>query len=380
MKLALYVHDFKLEIGHSNSLIELVRHLPEEFASKLEEIEVVAYTSAPLDDIFPQYRGRLRFVQVPFAGMKPVLLKSIFYQLWTWAYHRIAQARGFIRVGIGICCLDVNVVSVQFIHRQWTQRGLELEGGHWLRRAYKFVLFSYFEWCERKLFGKIGLKVFSPAKFLTDFLVQRHPQLRAATIYSGVNLARFQIDGSSKQQLLETLVSSYPALHELDVKRPIYLFVGAYERKGLAEALGVLSQHAPGAQFIVIGSPSAGRKLDWPQNLKVVTIPFTREVPKFYALADVFIFPTMYEPFGLVIFEAMAMGLQLITRRQEVGASELLEGLPEVFFCDSKGFQLPAVTVKDIPSKLALREARLKRLGDVSWGKAGVELARFLDS
>lgn len=378
MKLALYVHDLKLEIGHSNSLIELVRHLPEEFSASIDEIEVVTFTTTPLTTLFPNFKGKLTWKKVPLANLKPVLLKSVFYQAWTFLYNRLFQGQGFTRIGIGISSLDVDAVSVQFIHRQWTERGLKMERGHFLRRLYKHVLFRYFELCEDFLFSRKGLKVFSPARFLTEFLKGTYPSLDGVTIYSGVNLSRFELPRTSKGEVLAALLPNYPALKDLDLAKPIYLFVGAYERKGLFEALDHLTKKGEEAQFIVIGSPSLGRPVTWPSQLKVFPISFTREVPKFYALADVFLFPTIYEPFGLVIFEAMAMGLTLVTRRHEVGASELLEDLPEVYFTDRQGFRLPEPRQLSIEEKLKLREERLARLGDVSWTKAGAELARFL--
>ena len=310
--------------------------------------------------------------------MKPVLAKSIFFQLWTFLYNRLFQKPGTFKIGVGISCLDVDAISIQFIHHQWTRRGLELERGHPVRKLYKKILFRYFEVCENFLFRKDGLKVFSPAKFLTEFIRSKNPKLQAETIYSGVNLERFELGEGSKDEILRSLTTNYPSLAGLDVSRPIYLFVGAYERKGLMDALALLKHEKDKPQFIVIGSPSLGRAVEWPAEIEVYPVTFTKEVPKFYALADAFIFPTMYEPFGLVLFEAMAMGLTIVTRRKEVGASELLEGLPKVYFCDEAHFELPRVEVTGHKEKSELRELRLKVLGNVSWDKAGSELANFL--
>lgn len=377
LKLALYVHDLKLEIGHSNSLIELIRHLPEEFLKQVEEIQVVSFSTSPLEAMFPHYPGKLSWVKIPFAKLSPVLLKSIYFQLVVFLYNRLFQQNGFTRIGIGISSLDVDAVSIQFIHHQWSRPGLEMERGHAIRQIYKRILFWYFERCEKYLFVKEGLKVFSPAKFLTAFVKSFNPDLRAATIYSGVNLSRFVIPAKTKEEVLTDLVTRYQVLKGLDVTRPIVIFIGAYERKGLYQALDLLGDKA-GTQFIVIGSPSFGRAISWPQSVNVYPISFTREVPLFYALSDVFLFPTIYEPFGLVLFEAMAMGLTIVTRREDVGASELLEGVPEVYFCDHASFIFPALEVKTIEQKMALREERIKKLGDVSWNKAGRELADFL--
>ncbi len=376
-RLALYVHDFKLEIGHSNSLIELIRHCPESFLGQFSSIEVVAFTTTPVKELFPGYKGELVWTKVPFSGLSPVLLKSIFFQLWTAVYNNFFQSKNTYRIGIGISSLSVDAVSIQFIHHIWTERGLEQESGHWLRKMYKKVLFWYFEKCEKYLFHKKNIKFFSPAKFLTDFLNQEVKSISTATIYSGVNLNRFEIPKLSRDAILADLSTRYPILKKIDLKKPIFLFIGAYERKGLPEALSLLEKF-PSSQFIVIGSPSAGKKVSWPESLNVFPISFSREVPLFYSLSDAFVFPTIYEPFGLVLFEAMAMGLTIITRKHHVGASELLENLPEVYFSDDKNFKFPSVDIKSPEMKFKLRDERIKLLGDVSWDKASTDLAGFL--
>lgn len=376
-RLALYVHDFKLEIGHSNSLIELIRHAPPEFTNQFSSIEVVSFSTTPLKELFPDFKGSLLWTKVPFPKIQPVLFKSIFFQIWCFLYNHLFQSKNTYRIGIGISTLSVDAVSIQFIHHIWTQRGLEQENNHGLRKIYKIVLFAYFELCEKYLFRRKGIKFFSPARFLSDFLTERFPGIQAATVYSGVNLNRFILPSESKQELLQNLVQKYPVLKGLDVSKPIYLFIGAYERKGLPEAIELVSS-VKDAQFIVIGSPSAGKEVDWPSSISVFPIRFTKEVPLFYALSDAFVFPTIYEPFGLVLFEAMAMGLPIITRRDQVGASELLEKLPEVYFSDRSDFRFPLIKVLSREEKMNLRDARIEKLGDISWNKAGTEMANFL--
>lgn len=379
MKLALYVHDFSLEVGHSNSLIELVRHLPNDILANIEKIEVISYTASPLKELFPKYQGQLCWKKVPFDGIQPSLFKSIFFQIWTFLYNRFFQEKNTYRIGIGICSLDVHGISIQFIHHQWTKMGLGLENNYPLRKFYKKILFSYYQICENFLFRRPGVKLFSPASFMTEFLRQKYSGIQADTIYSGVNLNRFELNMSSKKEIKMQLVPKYPILKELDTEAPIYLFAGAYERKGLDKALELLkSDH--GAQFLVLGSPSMGRITNWPTEIKVFQIKFTSEISSFYSLADTFIFPTLYEPFGLVLFEAMAMGLSIVTNQKDVGASELLKGLPEVYFADDPNFQLPKVLIKNVRDRQILREDRITKLGDVSWEKAGKELGDLLFS
>ncbi len=56
---------------------------------------------------------------------------------------------------------------------------------------------------------------------------------------------------------------------------------------------------------------------------KIIFCGPQKENYKYYAAADIFVFPTMYEPFGNVHLEALASGLPVITTKQS-GASEII--------------------------------------------------------
>ena len=47
-------------------------------------------------------------------------------------------------------------------------------------------------------------------------------------------------------------------------------------------------------------------------------------------MADAFIFPTIYEPFGLVLIEAAAMGMEIFTTKENVGAAEILYDMEKI--------------------------------------------------
>lgn len=377
--LALYVHDFNIEIGHSNSLIELIRNLPEEYLNNFKSIEVVAYSTSDLKTLFPEYKGELRWKKVWFPIHKPFIIKSIFYQLYTYIYNKFIQSKNTYRIGIGISCLAVDAVSVQFVHHQWRKLGLEFENKNWIRLIYKKFLFSYYDLCEDYLFSNKSLKIFSPAKFISDFLEYKYKIRSSKTIYSGVNLKRFELLEKNDLEIYNDLIQRYPQLQKIDINKPIFLFVGAYERKGLDRALKIIS-HLESPQIIIIGSASMGKQMNFPQNIITCQISFSKELQKFYTISDTFIFPTYYEPFGLVIFEAMAMGLRVITNYKNVGASELLEGICEVEFCDSLDYKLIKNKKYRREEKIKIRNERLNKLGDIGWKKSSQQLVAFLEN
>ena len=60
--------------------------------------------------------------------------------------------------------------------------------------------------------------------------------------------------------------------------------------------------------------------------------------------ADVFVFPSLFEGFGLVLLEAMAAGLPVITTQNTGGPDVIEEG--------KEGFIVPAGSVKALRSKI----------------------------
>lgn len=57
---------------------------------------------------------------------------------------------------------------------------------------------------------------------------------------------------------------------------------------------------------------------------RVTLVQSTQEINRYYAAADLFVFPSYYDTFGMVVAEAMATGLPVIVSRQ-TGASEWIE-------------------------------------------------------
>jgi len=68
-------------------------------------------------------------------------------------------------------------------------------------------------------------------------------------------------------------------------------------------------------------------------KLVIVDSPPPVAMPHVYAAADVFLLPTLYDPFANVTLEALAAGLPVITSAQN-GASEIIEN-------EKNGFVLP---------------------------------------
>lgn len=109
----------------------------------------------------------------------------------------------------------------------------------------------------------------------------------------------------------------------------LWLFVGSgFERKGLGAALRALAQGPAGHLAVVGKDHRLARYKQLANRLGIAhRVHFTGrqdEVRSYYWAADALIHPALYEPYGLVVLEAMAAGLPVLASRQCGAAQSLI--------------------------------------------------------
>lgn len=146
---------------------------------------------------------------------------------------------------------------------------------------------------------------------------------KLVTIYNGIDLGNFSVDCvANKSEVRQKLQIPAEAL--------VYVFVGSgFKRKGLEVAIRALP---PEAHLIVVGKDKETARFQKiatetgandAQSKRVHFVGPQKDVRPYYGAADAFVFPTIYEPFGSVVLEAMACGLPVITT-DRCGAGELI--------------------------------------------------------
>lgn len=108
----------------------------------------------------------------------------------------------------------------------------------------------------------------------------------------GVDLARFRPDAAG------------PIHHEWP--RPIFLYVGRLAPEKSVEDF--LALDLPGTKLVVGDGPSAQQLRDRFRQAVFLGARSHAELPAIYAEADVFVFPSRTDTFGLVLVEALACG------------------------------------------------------------------------
>jgi UDP-glucose:(heptosyl)LPS alpha-1,3-glucosyltransferase len=141
-----------------------------------------------------------------------------------------------------------------------------------------------------------------------------YPADKIDIVRNGISLGQFRFDPKLREESRD----------ELKVKPDeiVLLFAGSgWERKGLRFAIAAMSLcHNRKMRLLVAGRGNQ-------RYYKSKRVHFLGEVPdpvRIYSAADVFILPTIYDPFSNACLEALACGRPVITTRSN-GFSEIIE-------------------------------------------------------
>jgi glycosyltransferase involved in cell wall biosynthesis len=181
---------------------------------------------------------------------------------------------------------------------------------------------------------------------------------RVVTTYAGPNLDLSRIPDRSRLSRPEA--------------PPTVLFIGReFERKGgdlLLQAFARVRARIPDARLLVVGPQALTIPDPGVTNLGLLRKDDPRDWAQLiaaYRSADVFCFPTRFEPFGIVILEAMLFGLPCIATR--TGA------IPEMIQEGETGYLVPSDDVDALVARLLVllddRELS-RRLGEVGRKRA----------
>jgi UDP-glucose:(heptosyl)LPS alpha-1,3-glucosyltransferase len=211
-------------------------------------------------------------------------------------------------------------------HREWLEQRKKF-----LSPAKRFFLvFNPFHCLilamEKGLFEKGWCRKIVAISEMVKKDIQKHyrvPDDKIAVVYNGVSLERFHPDNKKRHR------SSIREALGIPEKSVLILFVGSgFERKGLKfliQSLQFLSSE--NWCLLLMGKGNWSRYLHVASSEnqeKITCLEPVNDLEKYYAAADIFVLPSIYEPFGNANLEALASGLPVVTSANS-GAAEILE-------------------------------------------------------
>ena len=211
------------------------------------------------------------------------------------------------------------------VHREWLRQRKRIASMPRTVLASLSPFHAYMKRVERKVLQHECLRAVICNSQMVKREILDHFDIDADklhVIYNGVDTEKFNANLRQHRRTVR---------RELGIpeEATAFIFVGSgFERKGLAQAIAALARnstshalpdaHLIDAHLIVVGRDRRQRSY---QRLasrakvgrRVHFLGVREDLGPYYGAADALLLPTLYEPFGLVVLEAMATALPVIT-------------------------------------------------------------------
>ena len=257
-----------------------------------------------------------------WTPVNPVVRRPLLPKVWDFARRadRIVPAlrdQGYLVVGNGYTLTEAHHVNIShFVHG--VQSGVVggSASGSTLRRRYRAIYHRFNARQEKKAYGSASAVVAIARTVERELVGIGVSPERIRVIHHGVDTDEFHPGPED------------PVALGLPATGPRALFVGDIRsgRKNLDAVLRAL-RWVQQVRLIVIGQLEGSPYPSMAQQLgvsdRVTFLGFRSDVATVMRACDFMVFPTRYEPFGLVVLEALSSGLPVIVTRA-AGAAEIM--------------------------------------------------------
>ena len=231
------------------------------------------------------------------------------------------------------------------VHREWRKRLLEITPNPLVRLLILLnPLHIGLLFLEKRIFQENKYKkIIAISKEGKEEIIKYY-EVRPediVVIYNGVDLEEFH---PTNRALFKEEIRKEFGVSE---KEFLVLFVGSgYRRKGLRyliEAIALLKKEEKPLKVLVVAKGKKRPYLRLAKRLgvknRIVFAGGRKDLRKFYAASDLFVLPTIYEPFGNVCLETLASGLPIIVSKASGAAEIITEGVNGLLLEDPRDSQ-----------------------------------------
>lgn len=269
-------------------------------------------------DLALQQHSQVDWISIPVKGYPLQLVREIAFSTQSaWWLNKHQKEFDLIKLNGAITSARGDVNAVHFVHSAWLRSPVHRSEQHpsWRGTYQRFYTALNADW-EKKAFSQAKVIVAVSKQVERELVEIGVPPERIRVILNGVDLQEFS-PGEAKRQTWGLPEGVTLALFAGNAQTP---------RKNLDTVLRALAQ-VPELQLVVAGTttgttyPQLVASLDL--SNRVHFLEYRSDVPELMKAVDLLVFPSRYEPFGLVVIEAMAAGLPVITAAT-TGAAEII--------------------------------------------------------
>jgi glycosyltransferase involved in cell wall biosynthesis len=245
-----------------------------------------------------------------------------------------------------VTSLPTTVNVVHFVHSAWMKSPFHtfaMERN--IYGVYQWVYSALNSYWEKNAFRQAEVLVAVSETIRREMMAEGIPDEQIRVIGNGVDTQEFEPADAAQKSLIRQQLG-------FSDRQPLALFVGDFKtnRKNLDSVLKALVQ-VPQLHLVVVGKAENSPYPQLAQNLglaeRVHFLGYRSDIPKIMQAADFFVFPSRYEPFGMVILEAMAAGLPVITSAI-AGASTIVNPDCGIVLKDSENITILAEAMRDL--------------------------------
>ncbi|MBE9008023.1 glycosyltransferase family 4 protein [Fortiea sp. LEGE XX443] len=265
-----------------------------------------------------------------------------------WLQKNCAQI-DLLKINGAITKGTADVNAVHFVHSSWLRSPVHIS-------RIRSDAYGLYQWLytalnarwEKQAFQRAKVVVAVSEKVAKELVNIGVPRDRIRVIVNGVDLQEFT-PGVASRQKLGLPENVYLGLFAGDIRTP---------RKNLDSILHALVQ-VPDLHLAVVGSTDGSPFPQLAANLgvsgRVHFVGYRRDVAEIMRAVDLFVFPSRYEACTLVLLEALASGLPVITATA-TGGAELVTPECGIVLPDSDDVDALATALSSLVSDRALMQ------------------------
>jgi glycosyltransferase involved in cell wall biosynthesis len=297
-----------------------------------------------------QENKQVNWVNIPVKRFPTEFIRNMMFSWYTSKWLRIHGSEfDFVKVNGAITDFAADANAVHFVHSSWLKSPVHIAR---LRRniygLYQWLYTAANAFWEKKSFQKTKIVIAVSEKVAKELVEIGVPRNSIRVIVNGVDLQEFTPRQTSRSPL-ELPENVTLAVFAGDIRTP---------RKNLDTILHALVKVA-NLHLAVVGdtegSPYPQLAISLGLQERVYFLGYRRDIARIMQAADLFVFPSRYEACTLVLLEAMASGLPVITA-QATGGAELVTSEAGIVLSDTDDVEALATALSRLTGKPELRK------------------------